>query len=48
MLFKYKIKNKEGNIIEGTTEAVDRFAIARDFREKGSIPIVIEEQKKNS
>ncbi len=48
MLFKYKIKNKEGNIIEGTTEAVDRFAVARDFREKGSIPILIEEQKKNS
>lgn len=48
MLFKYKIKNKEGNITEGTTEAVDRFAVARDFREKGITPILIEEQKKNS
>jgi type IV pilus assembly protein PilC len=45
MKFKYKIKNKDNNVIEGIAESPDRFSLARDFREKGDTPILIEELK---
>jgi type IV pilus assembly protein PilC len=45
MKFKYKIQNKEGEIIEGFSESPDKFTLARDFREKGDTPISIEEYK---
>jgi len=35
MLFKYKAKNQEGEVKEGTTEAVDQIALARSLREDG-------------
>jgi type II secretory pathway component PulF len=41
MIFKYKVKTKTGEIIEGTMEAKDRFAVSRDLRSKGNIPISI-------
>lgn len=46
MLFKYKIKNKDNKIIEGTIESSDKFTLAREFREKGEIPLLIEEADK--
>lgn len=35
MLFKYKAKNREGEIREGTLEAKDRIALARSLRAEG-------------
>lgn len=43
MKFKYKIQDKNNEIIEGVAESTDRFSLARDFREKGQMPIMIEE-----
>jgi type IV pilus assembly protein PilC len=48
MLFTYKAKSKTGEIIEGTLESVDRFALSRDLRSKGNTPISIEEKGKSS
>jgi type IV pilus assembly protein PilC len=45
MKFKYKIQNKNNEIIQGVIESPDKFSLAREFREKGSIPISIEEFK---
>ncbi|MDQ3245205.1 MAG: type II secretion system F family protein [bacterium] len=47
MEFKYKIKTKEGQIVDGVMEANDRFSLSRDFRSKGSTPISIIEVKNN-
>ena len=46
MLFAYKAKTKEG-IIEDVINAADRFAVARDIRGRGSIPLQIREKKDN-
>ncbi len=48
MLFSYKVKSNTGKIIEGTVEATDRFALSRDLKSKGNIPISIEEVSKTS
>lgn len=45
MKFKYKIKNKSGEIIEGYKESPDKFSLAREIRESGDTPIMIEEEK---
>lgn len=47
MKFKYKIQNKNNEIVEGIIESADKFSLAREFRDKGSIPIAIEEIKNN-
>jgi type IV pilus assembly protein PilC len=47
MKFKYKIKNKDGSIVEGILESQDKFVLAREFRERGDTPIYIEEYKKD-
>jgi len=41
MSFYYKAKTKTGEIIEGNTEALDRYAVAKDLFANGSFPIVI-------
>jgi len=46
MKFKYKIQNKNNEIVEGVIESPDKFVLARDFRDKGETPISIEEFKK--
>lgn len=43
MKFKYKIKNKDNKIEEGIIESSDKFTLARELREKGAIPLSIEE-----
>ena len=43
MKFKYKLQNKNNEIIEGIKEATDKFSLARELREEGSTPILIEE-----
>ncbi|MFZ3011657.1 MAG: type II secretion system F family protein [Minisyncoccia bacterium] len=44
MLFSYSAKSKEGGVVEGTMEAVDRFVLSRDLRSKGLLPLSISEQ----
>ncbi len=43
MKFKYKEQNKEGKTVEGVGEATDTFALAKEIRERGGIPLSIKE-----
>lgn len=45
MKFKYKIQTSDKKIVEGVKDSVDRFSLARELREGGSVPILIEEYK---
>ncbi len=47
MNFFYKAKTKEGKVIEGVLESVDKFALSRELRSRGSVPTHIWEQKEN-
>ena len=47
MLFSYKAKSKSGEILEGTMEAADRFALSRELKSHGDTPRSIIEQKNN-
>lgn len=42
MLFKYKVQ-KDNQITEGQKESTDRFSLARELRDEGYLPILIEE-----
>jgi len=48
MKFKYKIQNKNKEIMQGVIEAPDKFTLAREFREKGDMPLSIEEVKEKT
>jgi type IV pilus assembly protein PilC len=48
MKFKYKVQNKNSEIVEGIVESPDKFVLAREFREKGDTPLSIEEFKEKS
>lgn len=41
MLFSYRAKSKDGEVIEGTLESESRFALARELRSRGSTPISV-------
>ncbi|MCX6755204.1 MAG: type II secretion system F family protein [Candidatus Nomurabacteria bacterium] len=41
MIFNYKAKSKTGEIFEGTTDAVDRFAVARELALQGNMPLSV-------
>ena len=41
MFFSYKAKSKTGEILEGTMEMQDRFALSRELRSRGYTPISI-------
>ncbi len=45
MIFSYKAKSKEGEIFEGSMNSTDRFAVAREIKIRGFIPLSI--SKKN-
>jgi len=47
MLFSYKAKTKEGQVIEGVIEAKDRLELARDLRSHGNVPLTISEKGHN-
>ncbi len=47
MLFLYKAKLKNGEIFEGTMDAIDRFSLSRELKSRGNIPISIKEKKDN-
>jgi type II secretory pathway component PulF len=44
MLFSYSAKSKTGEIVENVLEATDRFALSRDLRSRGLIPLSITEK----
>lgn len=44
MLFSYKSKTKEGEIVEGVLYATDRFSLAHDLRSRGNTPLSIKEK----
>ncbi|MBP6060384.1 MAG: type II secretion system F family protein [Candidatus Pacebacteria bacterium] len=48
MLFSYRAKLQDGEIIEGNLESVSRFALARELRSRGSVPISISLVNNNS
>jgi type IV pilus assembly protein PilC len=43
MLFAYTARNAQGETVEGTLEAADRFVVAKDLRERGQVPITVKE-----
>lgn len=45
MLFSYKVKTKNGDILKGKLESADRFSLSRELKSKGYIPISISLQK---
>ena len=47
MIFLYKAKLKNGEIFENVMEASDRFALARDLRARGFVPLSISPKKEN-
>ncbi len=47
MLFTYRVKLKTGEIFEGVSEALDRFALSRELRSRGDTPLSISEKKGN-
>lgn len=47
MLFSYTVKLKNGEISEDALEATDRYALARELRSRGYIPLSISQKNKN-
>jgi type IV pilus assembly protein PilC len=47
MLFTYSAKSKTGEMVEGTLEAVDRFALAHDLRSRDYTPMSITEKNED-
>ncbi len=47
MLFTYSAKSKTGEIFENVLEATDRYALSRELRSRGQIPLSIAEKKNN-
>ncbi len=48
MLFNYKAKLQNGEIIQGEIESIDRFSVSRELHSKGATPISIETKSKTS
>jgi len=44
MLFSYKAKSNEGEILEGVSYSEDRLALARELRGRGNMPLSIREK----
>ncbi|MEA3399135.1 MAG: type II secretion system F family protein [Patescibacteria group bacterium] len=45
MRFKYKVKTKEGKLVEGIVDVPDKMSLSKDLRLKGNTPLSIEEIK---
>ena len=45
MLFSYKVKTKDGDILSGAMESTDRFSLSRELKSHGNIPKSIKEKK---
>lgn len=48
MKFRYKEQTKEGKVIEGIAESPDMFALAKEIRERGGVPLSIKEFNEKS
>ena len=44
MLFSYKVKSDNGEIVEGVLDAQDRFALAHELKSRGQTPLSIKEK----
>ena len=47
MLFSYRAKSNNGEILEGTLNATDRFSLARELKSRGYIPLSVSEKRDN-
>jgi len=47
MLFTYSAKSKTGEIFESIQEAVDRYALARELRSRGCVPLSITDKNQS-
>jgi len=47
MLFSYKAKSNEGEILEGVSSSEDRLALARELRSRGNMPLSIREKSES-
>jgi type IV pilus assembly protein PilC len=47
MLFSYKAQSKKGEIIEGISEASDRFALSRELRTRGITPVSVKDKTRS-
>lgn len=47
MLFLYRAKSKDGEIIKGALDALDRFSLAHELRSRGQTPLSIKEESEN-
>jgi len=47
MLFTYSAKSKTGEIFESILESTDRYALARELRSRGCVPLSITEKNKD-
>ena len=44
MLFSYKAKSKNGELVDGILESADRFALSRELRSRELTPVSIAEK----
>lgn len=48
MLFSYKAKTKNGEVVEGSLTSDDRFSASRELKSRGFLPLSINEKRKYS
>lgn len=48
MLFSYKAKTKNGDIVDGVMDSPDRFSLSRDLKSRGYLPISVTSKEGNS
>ncbi len=48
MIFSYTAKSKAGEMLEGILDAEDRFAVAKELRSRGYIPVSVSEKEDNA
>ena len=47
MLFSYKAKSNTGEIVEGLMQSQDRFSLARELHQSGSVPLSVTEKRES-
>ena len=47
MLFSYKVKTKNGEIVNGSMDAIDRFALSRELKSRELIVVSVSEKGKD-
>ena len=47
MIFSYKARGKDGEVVEGVLNSFDRFSLASELRGRGLAPLSVKEKKEN-